>query len=180
MDGGPPVRGTLIKQSAGFEQWRTLPQRDLLPEVRRYQLDALDALRRVQKAICVQVAQGVVETLGVSAWPAPESDGVWVGLPPGTDIAEVARAIVAEGAEARPDAETNYLLLPVQPWFDMAEIDQTILCCAKVVHVMLGIHPPGTDVAQHLAEGSACHVNFRPVVSSPQAEPKLSLSSHAD
>lgn len=109
------------------------------------------------------MAQGVVETLGLRAWPSPEIDGVWVELPAGSDIDEVAHAIEAEGATARRDAEANYLLLPVQPWFNVTEIDQTILCCAKVVHVMLGVHPPGTDIGQHLAEGSACHVKTMPV-----------------
>jgi hypothetical protein len=117
-----------------------------------------------QKEVCAHVAQGVVETLGLRAWPSPELDGVWVELPAGSDIDEVARAIECEGAAARRDAESDYLLLAVQPWFDLGEIDQTILCCAKVVHVLLGVHPPDTDIEQHLAEGSACHVNNAPVL----------------
>ncbi len=105
----------------------------------------------------MQVAQGVVETLGISAWPCPDRIGVWVQLPAGADVGEVARAVRLEGASARPASEGNYLLLDVQPWFDAEEIEHTVLCCAKVLHVMLGIHPPDIDLEAHLAEDNACH-----------------------
>lgn len=116
-----------------------------------------EAVLHLQKAVCAQVAQGVVDTLGISAWPAPDAEGAWVQLPPNTDIAQVAHAITLEGAVAEPAQDAPYLLLPVQPWFSAEEIDHTILCCAKVCHVMLGIHPAGIDLATHLAEGAACH-----------------------
>jgi len=105
----------------------------------------------------MQVAQGLVEALGVQAWPCPDKVGVWVQSPVNVDVNEVAKAIRLEGASARPASDGNYLLLDVQPWFDEEEIEQTVLCCAKVLHVMLGIHPPDIDLEAHLADTNACH-----------------------
>ncbi|MDQ3548526.1 MAG: hypothetical protein M3439_06860 [Chloroflexota bacterium] len=103
------------------------------------------------------MAQGVVETLSISAWPCPDRIGVWVQLPSSADVNEVAKAVRLEGASARPASDGNYLLLDVQPWYDTEEIEHTVLCCAKVLHVMLGIHPSDIDIAAHLADGNSCH-----------------------
>ena len=151
------MRGTHIRQVAGVERWRALPEHEPLPALEREQRLVAAALLGLQKAVCVQIAQGVVETLALSAWPAPSGDGVWVQLPTESDIGLVARAIADEGAAARPAPDGPYLLLLAQPWFDVEEIDQTVLCCAKVCHVMLGVHPPGMDLTAHLAEGVSCH-----------------------
>lgn len=105
----------------------------------------------------MQVAQGLVEALGIAAWPCPDRIGVWIELPAGTDVNEVAKAIRLEGASARPASDGGYLLLDVQPWFDAEEIEQTVLCCAKVLHVMLGIHPADIDLEAHLSDGNSCH-----------------------
>ncbi len=114
------------------------------------------------------MAQGVVETLGISAWPCPDRIGVWVQLPSSADVNEVAKAVRLEGASARPASDGNYLLLDVQPWYDTEEIEHTVLCCAKVLHVMLGIHPPDIDIATHLADGNSC--NWKPTASSIAAD----------
>jgi hypothetical protein len=129
----------------------------LLPDVAKEQRQLANALAKLQRSVCMQVAQGLVEALNVQAWPCPDRIGVWVQLPSGADVNEVAKAIRLEGASARPASDGNYLLLDVQPWFDQEEIEQTVLCCLKVLHVMLGIHPPDIDLDAHLADGNACH-----------------------
>jgi hypothetical protein len=129
----------------------------LLPELAQEQRRVADSVAKLQRSVCLQVAQGVVETLGIPAWPCPDRIGVWVQLPIGADVNEVAKAVRLEGASARPASDGNYLLLDVQPWFDTEEIEHTVLCCAKVLHVMLGIHPPDIDLEAHLADGNACH-----------------------
>lgn len=103
------------------------------------------------------MAHGVVETSSVSAWPCPDRIGVWVPLPAGADAGKVARAVRLEGASARPASDGAYLLLDVRPWFDAKEVEHTVLCRAKELHVMLGIHPPAIDLETRLAEGNACH-----------------------
>lgn len=135
-----------------------MPRRELLESVAAEQRAVAEAVLQLQRTICAQVAQGIVETTGLGAWPSPERDGVWVELPEGADIMEVSQAIELEGAAARPADGVPYLLLRVQPWFDIEEIDQTILCCLKVVHVMLGVHPPDLDIEAHLQQNAACHV----------------------
>lgn len=149
---------------AGFAEWQGIDvgTARLLPEIERHQRRVAADVRRLQHAICLEVAQGVVETLGLRAWAAPGDLGVWVALPAGADIAQVAWAIVAEGAVAQPADDAPYLLLPVQPWFDLEEIEHTVLCCAKVCHVLLGVHPPTLDLAAHLADGSSCHWTPQP------------------
>jgi len=129
----------------------------LLPELAQEQRRVADSIAKLQRSVCLQVAQGVVETLGISAWPCPDRIGVWVQLPTDADVNEVAKAVRLEGASARPASDGGYLLLDVQPWFDTEEIEHTVLCCAKVLHVMLGIHPPDVDLEAHLADGNACH-----------------------
>jgi hypothetical protein len=151
----------MIPQEAGFDRWRDVPKRIPLDDVASEQREIARAIASLQTAICVQVAQGIVDAIGLSAWPSPDNDGVWVELPPGADLGEIARAIELEGAAARPAAGVPYLLLPVQPWFDLEEIDQTILCCLKVVHVLLGVHAPGTDLDVHLRQDAACHWRAR-------------------
>ena len=151
------MRGTQVRQDVGIERWLSLAGRELLPELAREQRQVADAIAKLQRSVCLQVAQGVVETLGISAWPCPDRIGVWVQLPAGADVNEVARAVRLEGASARPASDGNYLLLDVQPWFDAEEIEHTVLGCAKVLHVMLGIHPPDIDLEAHLAVNNACH-----------------------
>jgi hypothetical protein len=140
----------------------------LLPDIAREQHDVARAIAKLQRSVCLQVAQGLVEALGVKAWPCPDRIGVWVQLPNDSDVNEVAKAVRLEGASARPASDGNYLLLDVQPWFDEQEVEQTVLCCAKVLHVMLGIHPPDVDLAAHLADGNACH--WKPAASPAAAD----------
>jgi hypothetical protein len=135
-----------------------MSRRDLLDAVAAEQRAVASSILRLQKAVCGHVAQGIVETCGLSAWPSPDLDGVWIELPAGADIVEVSRAIEREGAAARQATDAPYLLLRVQPWFDVEEIDQTILCCLKVIHVMLGIHPPGIDLEEHMLQEPICHL----------------------
>lgn len=142
-------------------RWAAMHRRDLFSEIAAEQQAIASAVLRLQKAVCAQVAQGIVETTGLSAWPSPDLDGVWIQLPEDADLAAICQAIELEGAAARPATDAPYLLLRVQPWFDVEEIDQTILCCLKVIHVILGVHPPGMDLEVHLRQDTICHVATR-------------------
>jgi hypothetical protein len=147
----------MIPQSAGVTRWQHVPERELLDDIATEQRAVAHAVVKLQRSICRQVAHGIVDAIGLNAWPSPDHDGVWVELPAGSDIAHVAQSIELEGAAARPADGVPYLLLLVQPWFDAEEIDQTILCCLKVVHVLLGVHAPDTDLERHLQQDNACH-----------------------
>ena len=66
-------------------------------------------------------------------------------LPENADAEQIAHAIDAENVESWLD-ESGKVRVAVNPWYSTKDVDQTVLCTIKVVHVLLGLH--ATNAAQ--------------------------------
>ena len=151
MTGGPPVRGTKLLAWRIPPVWNALRENDLpIPEgssVPRKQKGLLKATDEVLRAIAADVRGGLLETVGVESEFSTD-DGrcsMILELPENAAAELIARAIDAENVEAWLD-ENNKVRVGINPWYSTKDVDQTVLCTIKVIHVMLGIH--ATDAAQ--------------------------------
>ena len=96
-------------------------------------------------AVFADVRTGLRETVGVDCSLAvDERCSVILDLPDGTDAEQIARAIDLENIEAWRD-EKGKVHVAIGPWFSTKDVDQTVLCAVKVIHVLLGIHAADTD-----------------------------------
>lgn len=145
MTGGPSVRGTKL------EAWRVPPAWNDIennlqsaPEkssVLAKQKHLRQATRDVLTAIAADVRGGLLETVGVESEFSTE-DGrcaMVLELPETADAETVARAIDLENVEAWRDADGK-VRVGISPWLSTKDVDQTVLCTIKVVHVLLGLH----------------------------------------
>lgn len=110
----------------------------------------LRATQRVINAMAADVRDGLLETVGVESWLSLEGDrcSMILELPAGTDTKHIAEAIDVENADAWCD-EKGRVNLGINPWYSTKDVDQTVLCAIKVIHVILGMHavcevPPKT------------------------------------
>lgn len=87
------------------------------------------------------VRAGLIETVGIESDLSLEGEycSIILNLPPETDTQMIAKAIALENADAWCDAK-NRVNLGINPEFSVKDIDQTVLCAIKVIHVLLGIH----------------------------------------
>ncbi len=107
----------------------------------------LNATGEVLTAIAGDVRGGLLETVGIESSLSLD-DGrcsVVLELPAGTDAELVAQAIDAENVEAWRD-DAGKVHVGINPWYSTKDVDQTVLCTIKVIHVLLGIH--ASDAAQ--------------------------------
>lgn len=87
------------------------------------------------------VREGLLETVGVES-EFSLADGrasMILNLPPAADTEKIAEAIALENADAWRD-EKGRVHLGINPWFSTKDVDQTVLCAIKVIHVLLGLH----------------------------------------
>ncbi len=145
------MRGTKLTAWLIPPVWRNLQESALsVPEgssVPQNQKKLLAATREVLMAIAKDVRVGLLETVGVESSLSLD-DGrcsVVLELPAGTDTELVARAIDLENVEAWRDA-LGKVHVGINPWYSTKDVDQTVLCTIKVIHVLLGIH--ASDTAQ--------------------------------
>ncbi len=87
------------------------------------------------------VREGLLETVGVESEFSLDGDycSMILKLPPETDTRMIAEAITLENADAWCD-ETARVNLGLNPHFSVKDVDQTVLCAIKVIHVLLGLH----------------------------------------
>lgn len=87
------------------------------------------------------VREGLLETVGVESEFSLDGDycSMILRLPPETDTKMIAEAIALENADAWCD-ETARVNLGINPQFSVKDVDQTVLCAIKVIHVLLGLH----------------------------------------
>ncbi len=87
------------------------------------------------------VREGFLETVGVESDLSLDGEycSMILHLPPETDTKIIAEAIALENADAWCD-ETARVNLGINPQFSVKDVDQTVLCAIKVVHVLLGLH----------------------------------------
>lgn len=147
MTGGPPVRGTKLLA------WRIPPvwsdvQKSVLAapansSVTSTQEHLVRATKTVLAAIAEDIQGGLLETVGIESSSSFDIDrcSVVLELPAGTKTERIARAIDAENVEAWCD-ESGRVRVGISPWLSTKDVDQTVLCTIKVIHVLLGIHAP--------------------------------------
>ncbi len=145
------MRGTKLTAWQIPPVWKNLQENDLVvPEgssVPQNQKKMLKATGEVLTAIAGDVRGGLLETVGIESSLSLD-DGrcsVVLELPAGTDAELVAQAIDAENVEAWRD-DAGKVHVGINPWYSTKDVDQTVLCTIKVIHVLLGIH--ATDAAQ--------------------------------
>ena len=144
------MRGTKLTAWRIPPVWENLQANDLVvPEnstVPQNQKKMLAATREVLTAIAKDVRGGLLETVGIES-SLSFDDGrcsVVLELPAGTDTELVARAIDLENVEAWRD-ESGKVHVGINPWYSTKDVDQTVLCTIKVIHVLLGIHATDTE-----------------------------------
>lgn len=105
-------------------------------------IDELTAeTRGVLLTMAKDVREGLLETVGVES-EFSFNDGrcsMILDLPSETDTKMIAKAIARENADAWCD-ENGRVNLGINPDFSVKDVDQTVLCAIKVVHVLLGLH----------------------------------------
>ena len=144
------MRGTKLTAWRIPPVWENLQANDLVvpknSTVPQNQKRLLAATREVLTAIAKDVREGLLETVGVESSLSMD-DGrcsVVLELPEGTDTELVARAIDLENVEAWHD-ESGKVHVGINPWYSTKDVDQTVLCTIKVIHVLLGIHATDTE-----------------------------------
>lgn len=87
------------------------------------------------------VREGLLETVGVESEFSFDFGrcSMIFDLPLETDTKMIANAIALENADAWCD-ENGRVNLGINPDFSVKDVDQTVLCAIKVVHVLLGLH----------------------------------------
>ncbi|MEP6925929.1 MAG: hypothetical protein ABI954_15785 [Pyrinomonadaceae bacterium] len=110
------------------------------------QKQLLAATRKVLLEIAADIRAGLLETVGVeSRFVEEQKCSIILDLPADANAETIARAIDAENIEAWCDAEGR-VHVGISPWFTTKDVDQTVLCTIKVIHVLLGIHAGDADV----------------------------------
>lgn len=122
MTGGPPVRGTKLKA---------------------WQIDGTisPATREILLEMAKDVREGLLETVGVESEFSLSGGrtSMILKLSPETDTKMIADAIALENADAWHDDQER-VHLGINPEFSTKDVDQTVLCAIKVIHVLLGLH----------------------------------------
>ena len=144
------MRGTKLTAWQIPPIWKDLQENILtVPEnsgVPQNQGKMLEATREVLTAIAKDVRGGLLETVGVESSLSIDSGrcSVVLELPEGTDTKLIAQAIDAENVEAWRD-DAGKIHVGINPWYSTKDVDQTVLCTIKVIHVLLGIHATDTE-----------------------------------
>lgn len=134
----PPVWDDLQEKVLSVPEGSRVPQKQKL---------LMKAMLAVLESIATDVRGGLLETVGVeSAFSMDDGRcSMLLELPEGTDTELIARAIDAENVEAWRDGQDR-VHVALNPWFSTKDVDQTVLCTIKVIHVLLGIH--ATDAGE--------------------------------
>ena len=91
-------------------------------------------------AVFADVRGGLLETVGIECVLSIEEECSFIlTLPETADTEQVARAIDLENIEAWR-GENGRVHVALSPWLSTKDVDQTVLCPVKVIHVLLGIH----------------------------------------
>lgn len=133
----PPVWETIqTGEAAATENSKVLSRQNQLVKATQAAIDA----------VYTDVRGGLRETVGVDCSLAvDERCSVILDLPDETDTKQIAQAIDMENIESWRD-ETGRVHIGISPWLSTKDVDQTVLCAVKVIHVLLGVH--ASDAAE--------------------------------
>ena len=93
-------------------------------------------------SIAEDVRGGLLETVGIKSSFSIDDENrcsIILELPEETDNKIISEAIDAENVEAWLD-NSEKVNIGISPWLSTKDVDQTVLCGIKVIHVLLGIH----------------------------------------
>ena len=117
-----------------------------------------ESLQKATLAVLEEIARdvrgGLLETVGVESRFAIDDEtrcAVILDLPEGADAELVARAVDLENVEAWLDSEGK-VSVGISPWLSTKDVDQTVLCVIKVIHVLLGIHAADNAAPKSLSQ----------------------------
>ena len=139
------MRGTKLIAWRIPSIWKSLEENNfVVPEgsdVPKTQAKMLKATDQVLNAIARDVRNGLLETVGIESVLATDDGRCSMALRFASeiDIQMIARAIDAENIEAWTD-EKDRVHIAINPWYSTKDVDQTVLCTIKVIHVLLGVH----------------------------------------
>ena len=138
------MRGTKLLAWEVPPIWKSLQTGDVSAPENSQVLESQKQLMKTTlatlDAIYADVRGGLLETVGVDGvLSIAESCSVVLNLPDGCDTEQIARAIDLENIEAWQD-ENKRVHVALSPWLSTKDVDQTVLCAVKVIHVLLGIH----------------------------------------
>ncbi|MEO8072770.1 MAG: hypothetical protein ABI686_05950 [Acidobacteriota bacterium] len=140
------MRGTKLKAWRVPQVWRDLqennvkiPENSSVPKKQKY---LSNATQSALDSIAEDIRGGLLETVGVESSFSIDVENrcsMILELPAGTDAKAISEAIDAENVEAWLD-DSGKVRLGISSWLSTKDIDQTVLCTIKVIHVLLGIH----------------------------------------
>lgn len=139
------MRGTKLTAWQIPPVWKNLqgnvfeaPEGSTVPE---NQEKMLRVTLNVLEAIAADVRGGLLETVGIESRLSLDEErcSMILELSAGTDTKHIAEAIDAENIEAWCDS-SGRVNIAVNPWYSTKDVDQTVLCTIKVIHVLLGLH----------------------------------------
>ena len=138
------MRGTKLESWRVPPNWENLQLPDVsAPEnsqVLATQKQLIKTTLTTLEAVFEDVRGGLLETVGVDGvLSIAERSSVVLNLFDGCDTAQIAQAIDLENIEAWQD-ENGRVHVGISPWLSTKDVDQTVLCTVKVIHVLLGIH----------------------------------------
>ena len=139
------MRGTKLTAWQIPPMWKSIKENGLdIPEgsaVLPKQAQMLAATGEVLTAIAKDVRDGLLETVGVESSMSFDDNrcSMILELADGTDSKSVAEAIDAENVESWVDGK-NKVHVAINPWYSTKDVDQTVLCAIKVIHVLIGLH----------------------------------------
>ena len=138
------MRGTKLLAWEVPPIWKSLESGDeSVPEkskVTAGQKQLIKAALATLEAVFDDVRGGLMETVGVNCTLSIEDKCSFVlDLPEEVDTAQIAQAVDLENVEAWRD-ENGRVHVALSPWLSTKDVDQTVLCPVKVIHVLLGIH----------------------------------------
>ena len=139
------MRGTKLTAWRIPPLWKNLQGNVLdIPENSNV-LQKQEILQRATAEVLAEIAkdmrEGLLETVGVESWLSMDGTrcSIVLELAPETDTKLIAQAIDLENVEAWCDQEGR-VNIAVNPWYSTKDVDQSVLCAIKVVHVLLGLH----------------------------------------
>ena len=138
------MRGTKLTAWRVPSVWASLRSGDVSAPENSKVLDdqkfLMKATLATLEAVFADVRGGLLETVGVDCVLSIEEKCSFVlSLPEETNTEQIARAIDLENVEAWR-GENGRVHVALSPWLSTRDVDQTVLCPVKVIHVLLGIH----------------------------------------
>lgn len=113
----------------------------------------MKATEAVLEEIAGDVRGGLLETVGVDCHLSMDDgrSSVILELPDAADTELISKAIDAENVESWRDSNDK-VHVAINPWYSTKDVDQTVLCTIKIIHVMLGIHASDNEQPKTLKQ----------------------------